>query len=69
MEPLSDQEIQFFKEEGYLIKKQVMDSGLIAHARERLWDNASDTLDPKDPDTWIGPIEEHRDDQGNAAGP
>ena len=51
MKPLSNQEIQFFKEEGYLIKKQVMDPDLISYARERLWDNASDKMNPKDPDT------------------
>ena len=68
MKLLSDQEIQFFKEEGYLIKQQVMDPNLISLARERLWDNASDRMNPTDTGTWIGPIEEHRDDQGNVRG-
>jgi len=48
---LSDQEIQFFKEKGYLIKKQIMAPNLVSLARERFWDHASDKLDPKDPNT------------------
>ena len=65
---LSDQEIQFFKEEGYLIKKKIMDPNLVSLARERFWDHASDKLDAKDPNTWIGPIKENRDDHGNIRG-
>ena len=40
MNTLSEQEILFFKEEGYLVKRNVLDPRLMAYARERLWEAA-----------------------------
>ena len=61
---LSNEEIEFFKEEGYLIKRKVMNEDLMVQARNRLWEKAPPELDSNNPDTWIGPIKEYheRDD-------
>merc|ERR1712096_299033 len=65
MKQLSEQEVLFFKEEGYLIKRQIMDPKLMTRARERMWANAPAHIRPDAPDTWIGPTEPYRDDHGN----
>ena len=44
MSTLSKQEILFFKEEGYLVKRDVLDPELMAYARERLWEAAPSQL-------------------------
>ena len=54
MNRLSTEEISFFKREGYLIKRGVLDPDLMARARERKWDGAPDRMKPDDPTTWIG---------------
>ena len=58
MNRLSRDELRFFKREGYLIKRGVMDPALTARARKRLWDGAPPRLKPDDPNTWIGPFSE-----------
>ena len=68
MKQLSEQEVLFFKEEGYLIKRQIMDPKLMTRARERMWANAPAHIRPDAPDTWIGPTEPYRDDHGNVRG-
>lgn len=55
MNRLSTEEISFFKREGYLIKKGVLDPDLMARARERNWAGTPDRMKPDDPTTWIGP--------------
>ena len=55
MNRLSPEEISFFKREGYLIKKGVLDPDLMARARECKWAGAPDRMKPDDPTTWIGP--------------
>ena len=35
---LSSEELRFFKENGFLIKRGVLDKVLMARARERFWD-------------------------------
>ena len=57
MNALSKKEILFFKEEGYLIKRDVLDSRLMAYARDRLWEAAPLQLKRDQPETWIGPFE------------
>ena len=64
---LSSEEIEFFKEQGYLIKRGVLDPTLMAKARASMWEAAPSVgLDPNDPDTWIGPVEESSDDRDSA---
>jgi len=55
MNRLSAQEISFFKRQGYLIKKGVLDPELMRRARQRKWVGAPDRMKPDDPTTWIGP--------------
>ncbi len=55
MNQLSPEEIRFFKREGYLIKKSVLDPELMVRARQRKWAGAPDRMKPNDPTTWIGP--------------
>jgi len=64
---LNEADIQFFKTNGYLIKREVLDPQLMARARARLWDGKTPSMDPDDPDTWVGPIapEEESDDRLN----
>ena len=51
MKQLSEQEVLFFKEEGYLIKRQIMDPELMAKAREQMWANAPAHIRRDAPDT------------------
>lgn len=51
MKQLSEQEVLFFKEEGYLIKRQIMDPELMAKAREQMWENAPAHIRRDAPDT------------------
>lgn len=64
---LSEDDIRFFKREGYLIKRGVMDPDLCARARERLWDEPPPSIKRDDPESWVGPIkpEEESDDPEN----
>lgn len=64
---LSTEDIRFFKENGYLIKRGVLDPDLCARARDRLWQGAPPRLRRDDPDTWIGPFrpEEENEDGSN----
>lgn len=70
MNRLSPDDLRFFKREGYLIKRGVMDRRLVDRACERLWDGAPPRLKRDDPDTWIGPFpeEEESRDTSNARG-
>ena len=66
MNQLSPEEIRFFKREGYLIKRGVMDAALMARARQQIWDRATPSMRRDDPSTWVGPVKEEEvveDDQ------
>ena len=56
MSPLTSDEIRFFKREGYLIKRGVLDPELMARARERKWAGAPARMQRDDPGTWFGPF-------------
>ena len=61
-------EIRFFKREGYLIKRRVLDPELMARARERKWEGAPARMQRDDPTTWFGPFrpdEEHGEECEN----
>ena len=64
---LTTEQLRFFKREGYLILRGVMDPELTARARERLWDDPPASLKRKDPATWVGPLPEadRSDDSAN----
>jgi hypothetical protein len=57
---LSEQEIAFFAENGYLIKRAVLDPDLMAQARDRLWADAPPELKRDDPATWVGAFAQTR---------
>ena len=56
MRQLTPDEIRFFKREGYLIKRGVLDAELMARARERKWAGAPARMKRDDPGTWFGPF-------------
>ncbi|MEZ4869870.1 MAG: phytanoyl-CoA dioxygenase family protein [Caldilineaceae bacterium] len=60
---LADEEIAFFKENGYLIKRGILDPALMAQARESMWRGAPTQLKEDDPESWIGPFVEKSDDR------
>jgi hypothetical protein len=60
METLSAGDIAFFKRDGYLIKRGVLDPALMARARDRMWEAAPPHLDRNSPDTWVGAFPEQR---------
>ena len=55
---LTTDELRFFKRNGYLIKRKVMDPELMARARQRLWDDPPPSLKQDDPSSWVGPLPE-----------
>lgn len=55
---LSTEDLRFFKINGYLIKRRVMDPVLMARARQRLWDDPPPSLRPDEPRSWVGPLPE-----------
>ena len=68
MDPLTHGEIRFFKREGYLVKRGVLDPELMARARERKWAGAPPRMKRDDPATWFGPFrpdEEHGEEAEN----
>ena len=64
MNRLTQEEISFFKREGYLFKRGVMDPELMARARERLWKGAPPRMKRDDPSTWMGPFRADEEDEG-----
>ena len=62
---LTTDEMRFFKRNGYLIKRGVLDPALMERARTRLWDGAPPDRRRDDPDTWVGPF---RQDEENLDG-
>ena len=68
MKPLTRDEIRFFKREGYLVKRGVLDPELMARARESKWEGAPKRMRRDDPTTWFGPFrpdEEHGEEAEN----
>ena len=64
MNRLSGKEISFFKREGYLIKRGVLDPNLMVRARDRLWKGAPPRMRRDDPTTWFGPFRPDEEDEG-----
>jgi len=61
--PLSAEEVAFFKENGYLIKRGILDPALMARARATMWAGAPPQLKRDDPASWIGPFHEKSEAQ------
>ena len=64
---LTDDELARFKNEGYLVKRGIIDHDYCAKARERLWDDPAPSMSKDDPESWIGPFkpEEECDEPSN----
>ena len=60
MVTLSPEDIAFFKREGYLVKREVLDPGLMARATDRMWEAAPAGIDRNAPETWVGAFPEQR---------
>ena len=63
MKRLTEEEIRFFKREGYLAKRGVMDPDLMAQARDYLWEGAPPRMRRDDPKTWVGPFRPDEEDE------
>ncbi len=63
MSRLTPSEISFFKREGYLIKRNVMDPALTARARDRMWAGLPTRFEEDDPETWAGPFREDEEEK------
>eukprot|EP01052_Picozoa_sp_SAG31_P022185 SAG31_NODE_1752_length_7351_cov_29.035852_6_plen_181_part_00 len=68
---LSTEEVAFFKEYGYLIKRNLLDKDLCRKARDELWKSMPPTSSIKrtDPSSWVGPVPEEdecTEDRDNA---
>ena len=71
MVELTREDIEFFRNEGYLVKRNVLNPELMERARARLWDGAPEGRKREDPETWIGPFtpeEENIDKDNNRRG-
>ena len=62
---LTVDEISFFRENGYLIKRNVLDIALMAEARERLWHFLPEGRSPQKPNSLIGPFSEAEEDRSH----
>ena len=60
---LSKEELMFFKREGYLVKRSVLDADLMARARDRLWEGAAPSQKRDEPDSWVGPFKEEEENE------
>ena len=60
---LSVNDLRFFKENGFLIKRNVLDEVLMAKARERLWNFLPKGRSPKKPESLIGPFSHEEEDR------
>jgi hypothetical protein len=60
---LTDSEVLQFKQDGYLVKRGIVDQDYCATARERLWDDPAPSMTEDDPESWIGPFKEDEESE------
>ena len=67
MVELTRKDIEFFKTEGYLVKRNVLNPELMEQARAKLWEGAPEGRKRENPETWVGPFtpEEENPDKDN----
>ena len=65
----SIEDLRFFKGNGYLIKRRVLDKVLMAQARERFWDYTPERFSKDKPSSWIGPIRPEEEEEKTATAP
>jgi len=66
---LSTTDLIFFKENGYLIKRGILDEVLMARARERFWDYTPERFSKDKPSSWVGPIPPEEEEEKTAKEP
>lgn len=59
----------FFKENGYLIKRGILDEVLMARTRERFWDYTPERFSKDKPSSWVGPIPPEEEEEKTAKEP
>ena len=52
---LSPGDAAFFKENGYLVKKRLLDPASLAPIVDHVWANAPACVDRSDPASWVDP--------------
>lgn len=62
---LDPRDIAFFKTQGYLVKRRVLDPELMARARARLWDAAPLSMRRDEPASWVGPIRQEEENEAS----
>ena len=62
MQPLTEEELTFFKRYGYLLKRRALDAELCERVLERMWQSAPPGVDRGDPNTWRPIAAEHASD-------
>ncbi len=59
-QPLADEQVDFFRDNGYLVLPKVLDPELMAQTRDAWWDVAPPELKRDDPETWVGAFADSR---------
>lgn len=59
--PLTENDLRFFRDNGFLIKRGVLNADLVARAVDVFWENAPPPMDRDDPETWFGPFREEQE--------
>ena len=52
-QPLTVEQINFFRDNGYLVLRNVLDPALMAQTRDAWWDAAPPKLKRDEPDSWV----------------
>ncbi len=55
---LNEDELRFFKRNGFVVKRQVIDPERLAKAHEVFWERVPSQLKRDDPTSWLGPFRE-----------
>ncbi len=64
---LTKNELRFFRDNGFVVKRNVLDVKLVAKAVDVFWENAPPSMERDNPETWYGPFrEEHEIDDGHS---
>ncbi len=64
---LTENELRFFRDNGFVIKRNVLDRNLVAKAVDVFWENAPPPMQRDDSETWYGPFrKEHEINDGHS---
>ena len=57
---LTVEQVEFFRDNGYLVWRDVLDPDLMAQTRDAWWEAAPESLKRDDPDSWVGAFPDSR---------